>query len=286
MDFKAVFMGVAFVVMWSSAFTSARIIVADAPPLAALAARFFLTGIAGVGIAWVLGQRWHFTRAQWKSIVIFGLCQNAAYLGLYFLAMQTVEASLASVLAASMPLVVALISTLFLRETPRPLAIFGLVTGFAGVLIIMGTRLSQGSDLVGIGMCIVGTVALAVATLAVRSVNAGKNVLMVVGLQSFVGGAVLAVLSPIIDTYTINVSAKLIWAFLYTTFIPGLLATWVWFLLVNRIGTVKAAAFHFLNPFFGVAIAAALLGETVGVGDLVGVATIMVGILAVQLSKG
>ncbi|MBU2936059.1 DMT family transporter [Pacificibacter marinus] len=278
-------MGVAFVLMWSSAFTSARIIVADAPALASLSLRFFMSGIVGVGLARALGQSWIFTRQQWRAIIIFGVCQNAAYLGLYFLAMRSVEASLASVLASSMPLVVALLSILFLRTLPKPIALLGLGIGFLGVLLIMGTRLSAGSDMVGVLMCIVGTVALAIATLSLRSVGAGSNVLMVVGLQSLVGSLVLGVLSPLIDTYEITMSAQLVGAMLYTTFVPGLFATWLWFKLVERIGTIKGAAFHFLNPFFGVAIAALVLGEQVNGWDLVGVVTIMVGILAVQLSK-
>ena len=40
MDLRALFMGVAFAAMWSSAFATARIIVAGAPPLHALALRF------------------------------------------------------------------------------------------------------------------------------------------------------------------------------------------------------------------------------------------------------
>ncbi|MFT6424792.1 MAG: drug/metabolite transporter (DMT)-like permease [Celeribacter sp.] len=284
-DFKAILMGVAFVLMWSSAFTSARIIVADAPALASLSLRFFMSGVVGIGLARALGQSWTFSRPQWRAIVIFGVCQNAAYLGLYFLAMRSVEASLASVLASSMPLVVALLSILFLRELPKPIALLGLAIGFLGVLLIMGTRLSAGSDTVGVLMCVVGTVALAVATLAVRSVGAGRNALMVVGLQSLIGSVVLGLLSPLVDTYEINMSSQLVIAMLYTTFIPGLLATWLWFKLVERIGTIKGAAFHFLNPFFGVAIAAVILGEQVNVWDLVGVVTIMIGILAVQLSK-
>ena len=74
-------------------------------------------------------------------------------------------------------------------------------------------------------------------------------------------------------------------AFIYTTLAPGLLATWIWFSLVGRIGAVRAATFHFLNPFFGVAIAAALLGERLGMIDIIGVTIITLGILAVQLSK-
>ncbi|MEM5476631.1 DMT family transporter [Pacificibacter sp. AS14] len=284
-DSKAILMGVAFVLVWSSAFTSARVIVADAPALAALSLRFFMSGVVGVGLARALGQTWSFSRQQWRAIIIFGVCQNAAYLGLYFLAMRSVEASLASVLASSMPLVVALLSILFMRTFPKPIALLGLVIGFLGVLLIMGTRLSAGSDAVSVLMCIVGTVALAVATLSLRSVGAGSNVLMVVGLQSLVGSLVLGVLSPVIDTYELNMSSQLVVAMLYTTFVPGLFATWLWFKLVERIGTIKGAAFHFLNPFFGVAIAALVLGEQVNGWDLVGVATIMVAILAVQLSK-
>lgn len=285
MDFKALLMGLAFVFIWSSAFTSARIIVADAPALASLSLRFLMSGVAGVFLARALGQTWNFTREQWRGIVIFGVCQNAAYLGLYFLAMRSVEASLASVLASSMPLVVALLSMLFLGERPRPLAALGLGVGFLGVLLIMGTRLSAGSDVIGVLMCAIGTIALAVATLSLRSVGAGSNVLMAVGLQSLVGSVVLAVLSPLVDVYHVTMSTKLVGAMLYTTFVPGLFATWLWFKLVERIGTVKGAAFHFLNPFFGVAIAAALLGERVSVWDIAGVVTIVIGILAVQMSK-
>jgi len=76
-----------------------------------------------------------------------------------------------------------------------------------------------------------------------------------------------------------------VYAFIYTTLVPGLAATVIWFLLVNRIGTVKASTFHFLNPFFGVAVAAVILGEAMGPFDFAGVIIITIGILAVQLSK-
>ena len=67
--------------------------------------------------------------------------------------------------------------------------------------------------------------------------------------------------------------------------VSGVVATMIWFILVRRIGATRAATFHFLNPFLGVAIAAAVLGERVSARDLVGVAIIMAGILAVQLSR-
>jgi len=129
-------------------------------------------------------------------------------------------------------------------------------------------------------------VALTIATLAMRSASAsGGNVMMTVGLQMAVGSIVLLPFALIFETPEFDMSQRLFWAFTYTTLAPGLLATWIWFLLVARIGATRAATFHFLNPFFGVAIAAALLGEQLSLADIIGVAIIAGGILAVQLAR-
>ncbi|MDW4549004.1 DMT family transporter [Defluviimonas sp. D31] len=285
MDIRAIFMGLAFALMWSSAFTSARMIVADAPPLTALSLRFLISGLIGVGIARAMGQSWRLSRGQWRSVAVFGLCQNALYLGLNFVAMQWVEASLAAIIASTMPLLVALLGWLFFGERVRPLGLAGLVAGVAGVAIIMGSRLTGGVSLPGIALCGAGALALAVATLTVRGTSSKGNVLMIVGLQMFVGAGVLAVAAVLTESWQVNWTPRLGLAFAYTTLVPGLIATWVWFRLVDRIGAVRAATYHFLNPFFGVAVASVLLGETLGLADIVGVVIVAAGILAVQLSK-
>ncbi len=285
MDIRAILMGLAFAVMWSSAFTSARIIVASAPPLSALALRFLISGLIGVAIARALGQSWRLTPLQWRATIIFGLCQNALYLGLNFVAMQTIEASLAAIIASTMPLLVGLASWLFLSERIGRLGTAGLVAGVVGVSIIMGTRLQGGADLYGVALCVVGVVALTFATLSVRGATSGGNFLMIVGLQMLVGSVALGGVAAATESLDIAWSWTLVAAFLYTTLVPGLAATLVWFRLVHRIGAVKAATFHFLNPFLGVAIAALILGETLGLWDIVGVTIVTAGILAVQLSR-
>lgn len=285
MEMRAILWGLAFSLMWSSAFTSARIIVMDAPPLTALSVRFLISGLIGIGIALAMGQTWRLTRPQWAATVLFGLCQNAIYLGLNFVAMQTVEASLASIVASTMPLLVALAGWLIFRETIGWLGIAGLLLGAFGVVIIMGTRMSAGVDLFGLALTGIGVLGLTFATLAVRGTGGGGNMVMVVGLQMLVGAAVLAPFGLWLEEPVVNFSTPFVIAFLYTTLFPGLIATLVWFHLVNRIGMVRAATFHFLNPFFGVLVAAVFLSEVVRPADMMGVAVIMVGILAVQLAR-
>ena len=285
MDIRAMLLGLAFAFMWSSAFTSARIIVADASPLFSLSARFFLSGLIGIAIARYLGQTWRLTSGQWRATILFGICQNALYLGLNFVAMQWIEASLAAIIASTLPLLVALMLWLWWKENPGILGVAGLVAGFAGVAMILGARLTGGVDPLGVLYCGLGALALAFATLSVRGATSGGNVMMIVGLQMLIGGAILLVAALVFETPMLHPTWPLAIAFLYTTLVPGLLATWVWFQLVNRIGATRAATFHFLNPVFGVAVAAVLLGENLGPLDLVGVAVVTAGILAVQLSR-
>lgn len=285
MDIKAILMGLAFAAMWSSAFTSARIIVEFAPPLTALALRFLMSGVIGVSLAWALGQSFRLSRRQWFGVLIFGVCQNALYLGLNFVAMQTIEASLAAIIASTMPLLVALAGWLILGQRIRPMGIAGLVAGVIGVALIMGARLQGEVDMFGIALCAIAVVSLTIATLAVMGASSGGNVLMIVGLQMLVGSAILWGPALALETFDVTWNWQLIVAFIYTTLIPGLVATWVWFILVGRIGAVKASTFHFLNPFLGVATAAVFLSERLGMIDVVGVLIIAGGILAVQLSK-
>ena len=285
MDIRVLLAGLGFAFMWSSAFTSARIIVAAAPPLTALSLRFLISGLLGILIARLLGQSWSLTPRQWRATIVFGICQNALYLGLNFVAMQTVEASLAAIVASTMPLLVALAGWAFFKERVSPLGLGGLVAGVIGVVIIMGARLQVGVDMGGLFLCILGVIALTFATLMVRGATSGGNFLMIVGLQMIVGSAVLGVAAISLEDVRVDWSWQLIAAFAYTTLIPGLAATLVWFWLVNRVGAVKAATFHFLNPFLGVAIAAVILGEHLGLRETLGVCVIAAGILAVQISK-
>ena len=285
MDIRSLVMGLGFALMWSSAFSSARIIVANAPPLGALSIRFLISGIIGVLIARWLGQTFQLTKAQWKATIIFGIFQNALYLGLNFFAMQTIEASLASIIASSMPLMVAFAGWIIFRERLSSLGALGLFLGFFGVAVIMGVRIEIGADLFGIVLCLLGAAALTIATLAVRGASAGGSVMMIVGLQMIVGSICLGFVSLVFEDMSVTWDWPFVLAFIYTMLVPGLLATFIWFKLVNRIGAVKAATFHFLNPFFGVLIANIILEEEISGRDFIGVLIITGGILAVQWSK-
>jgi len=286
MDFRSILMGVSFSFIWSSAFTSAKILVTAASPLMVLSLRFFISGLLGIALARMLGQKIQLNKGEWTVVVIIGISQNAIYLAFNFIAMQWIEASLAAIIASLLPLVVAAVCWIFMGEKIGLKGVLGLTVGFGGVLVIMLDKLSGSSASLGMTLCLIGVAALAGATLYVgRMMSLNNNVVMIVGLQMLVGSITLFPFSLIFETWNIEWSTSFVLAFLYTTLVPGLLGTLIWFFLVRRIGPVKAATFHFLNPFFGVLVAALILSEPLSMRDGIGVTIIMAGILLVQLSR-
>ena len=282
-DPVAMAMGIGFALMWSSAFTSGKVALADAPPLLLLTVRFLISGLVAIGLAFALGQRLPERRIHWGLIVLLGICQNSLYLGLFFVAMTTVPAGLASIIASTMPLIVAAAGVLFFGERMRWIGAVGLALGFGGAAFIMQNRLGGDLEAYGLVLCLIGVGALAAATLVVRHADLGSGLLMVVGLQMLVGSVTLAPFGVALESFAqVTVTPSLIIAFLYTTLVPGVVATIVWFSLIRRIGAARASAFHFLNPAFGVAVAWLVLREPFGIDDLIGVAIVALGILLVQ----
>lgn len=284
-DALSLAMGLFFVLAWSSAFTSARIVVADAPPFLALSVRFLISGSLAVALAFAWSQSLPRGRRAWVSLALFGVCQNTLYLGLNFAAMQRMGASNAVLIASMLPMTVAACRILIFRERLPLLAAAGLGLGVAGLALVAAGRLGGGLDLFAVALSLAGLAALTAATLLVRGASNEGNVLMIVGLQMLVGAVTLLPLSLFFETWEVRWSVPLALAFTYTTLVPGLFATLVWFLLVRRVGETAAASFHFLNPCFGVAIAAIILSEPVTRADIIGVAIIMAGILAIQRAR-
>lgn len=284
MKFRDLILGLSFALIWSSAFTSARISMFDAPPFLLLSVRFFVSGFIAIGLAYIVGQSINFSKSEWSAIFIFGVCQNTIYLGLNFVAMQWIDASLAATIASLLPLVVTIFLWLFFKEQLTALGLIGLVVGLLGLMLIVYPTLQNSFNIVGILFCLIGVLALAIATIVVRN-STNKNMIMMIGIQMMVGSFTLLPLSIAFEVWEINLTLSLITSFLYTTIFPGLIATLIWFKLIYFIGPIKAAAFHFLNPFFGVLIANIILSESLFWQQAIGVLLVTMAILSLQISN-
>lgn len=275
--------GISFALIWSSAFSVAKILVAHTPPFTVSAIRFVVASALAGSIAIVLGQRIPRGAKSWRAIIILGLCQNTLYLGLFFTAMTRIPAGLAAIIASSLPLIVAALAPFVANERIGAVRIVGLLSGFGGVIWIMSARLGGGIDPFGVVLAMIGVLALTVATLTVKRVEFGTGLMMVVACQMLVGGIGCIPVALLVEDFTrFDISGTVIAAFAYQVIMPGIVATLLWFTLVKLITAAGASTFHFLNPIFGVAIAHAMLGEPVSPSDGLGVALVAAGILIVN----
>ena len=286
MDIRSLLLGISIAIMWASAFTACRILMVNAPPFLVLASRFFISGILAISIAFWCGQKIEFSRREWYTILSIGLLQNTVCTALNFTAMQWVTASLAAIIASMLPIIIAIYSWIFQGNKIGLIGKLGLFLGLAGVSLILYDKSHNETNFLGLVLCVFAVLGFAWASIIVsNSLKNNNNLFMIVGLQMIVGSVSLFPLSIFFETWTIKFSSIFIISFAYLILIPGLIGTLSWFYLIIKIGGTKASTFHFLNPFFGVAIASAVLSEPLTSRDWIGVVIIMLGILAVQYNR-
>ena len=216
MNIRALLLGLIFVIIWSSAFTSARIIVLYSSPLAALSIRFFISGLIGVFIALALGQSLSL-QVSMAGNFCFGLCQNALYLGLNFVAMQSIEASLAAIIASTMPLMVAFAGWLFVSGAFRLLGSWSSAWVFWGNDNYVG-QIKPLCRYFWFGALCHWSTSAYCSTLTLKDASSGGNIMMIVGLQMLIGSAALAVFCLLFENIHFSLNSSFVLAFAYTTF--------------------------------------------------------------------
>ena len=286
MEFKHILLGVGFALIWASAFPSAKIAVQFSPPFLFLFLRFSFAGLFSILLGTYLGQSLQLDTRSLVWITVFGFIQNGLYLGLIFLALTKIDSNVSVIIASILPLTVAFFSWVFFKSRLSLLGLSGLFVGLIGVLLIMVQRIEKEYEILGITLCIMGLLATTFSTLIITKININKNnILIVVGLQMVAGSFFLLPLSYFFEVWSISFNMTFLFTFLYIAAFPGIIGPVIWFYLQKEIGAVKYSSFHFLVPFFGIAISYFLLGETLTFSDMIGVLVIILGLYFVNRDK-
>lgn len=274
--------GTAFSLLWSSAFIAGKIGLAVSGPLTLLAFRFLLAGaLLWLGLH-LAGRR---LERPLGTTLAAGLLTNASYLGLTYLGMATVPAALTAILVCTAPLVTTVLAAAWLGERLRPRAIAGLLLAFGAVLAIMGRRLHlDGLDPWAVGAICAGSLALAGGTLLNRRVVGRVDPWQAATAQLLAAGLALLPLAGWREGWHLEPGLAFFGSLLYQAGPVSIGTTLMMLWLVRHGGAGRASSFHLLNPFFSIALAAALLGETVGTADLLALIP-LVGGMALALPR-
>jgi drug/metabolite transporter (DMT)-like permease len=273
-----------YIVLWSSAFVPSKIGVLGSSPLWFLVVRFAVSGVIALVIARALGARLPTTRRGWVSVAVLGILGNAVYLGCTYEALRHMSAGIGAIVTSTNPIVLALIAPWALREPLTRNKILGMILGFGGVVAIMIVRTGSGTANIGdTGLAFVGVLGSVAATIVFKRWCGDLDLRAVTGLQLLAAGIVLLPLAIVFEGAPHAIwSTQLVVSFWYVVLVMSVGASLLWFWLLTHGEASRVTAYYFLTPVFGLAIAALVLHEPVGVRDVGGLVGIALGIALVQ----
>jgi drug/metabolite transporter (DMT)-like permease len=280
---RVVALAIAFCLLWISAFIAGKFGLRSAPPLLFLSVRFALAASVTLIIASVLRHRFPRTGREWFVIAVLGLLNNTLYLGLSFFGLKSVSAGLVTIIASTNPLLTAVLAYWVLDEGLGLRKLVGLGLGVAGVTLIMRHRIAAGmDDGMGVMLVVLGTAAMAAATVLFKKERSQVSLLVVNALQLLFGSlGLLPVALCLEDPGAIHVDMRFILAQAHLVLAVSLLAMIIWFRLLEKTTASNASALHFINPAIGMFLGWLLLGEHISPSDFVGIIPVAFGIALV-----
>ena len=283
-------LGLAFCTLWSSAFSVGKFAVQVAPPLTFLAIRFGIAFLVMWAVLIVMKRGLPKDRKDMWTAIWLGILNNAAYLGLCFIAFRTTSSSMVALIASLMPLVTAALAWPVLGEALTVRKVAGLVLGTVGAWYILWNRLGgdlQVDDPFGFGLATIGMICLAFGTVLYKKRGAHADPLAMNAVQALSASVVLIPAAFLLEDMTaITFGWTFIWTQAYTAIIMTFGALLLWFALIRQAGAAAASTFHFLNPGIAMLIAWLALNETITVPDVTGLIPVAIGILMVNWPSG
>ena len=265
-------------VIWGSTYLAIRVLVRTVPPLYGAGARFM---VAGVLMLAFLGRRsLKVNRRELLACAVVGTLLAGGGNGLVTVAEQDVPSGLAAVLIASVPLWIVVFRALA-GDRIRRAALFGVLTGFAGVALLLLPGNGGGAPLGPSLVIIAAAVSWGFGSFISGSVGLPRDGLVTTGWQMLFGGTVLALAGAISGEHVGTPSAESIWAWVYLVVIGALVAYTSYTWLLRNAPIQLVSTYAYVNPVVAVILGALILNESVGVVTVLGTAVIVASVAAI-----
>jgi drug/metabolite transporter (DMT)-like permease len=273
----------AFCLLWASAFSVAKLAMADCPPLLLLTIRFLLAGVVVLGAAAVFGTPLRLGRRNLLVFTALGIANQAVYLGLGYVGMRSISSGLSALVISANPVLVGVLAAVFLSERMTWRKAAGLLLGVGGVAFVVGSRLSVGTDhAVGIAFTIAALLSLVSGTILFKRLAPTGGFWVGNGVQSLAAGlATLPFAMSFERVGDIVPTWHLFAAMAYLILFVSVFAYVLWFEMLTVSGATAASSYHFLMPPLGMLFGWLLLGEQVALTDLAGILPVALGIYLV-----
>lgn len=285
--FLSVVAGFMFAVLWSSASAATKIGLAAAQPFVIAVPRFFIAAFCMLLITHVILKKPLPAKHELKKLAVYGFLNVTVYLGLYVIAMQHVSAGLGSLFVGTNPVMISIITAVWLRQPLNFKTIISLILCSVGIVIAAYPLLLDSyATTAGLLILLVSMISYSAGALYFsRSTWNQMHILTINGWQTLLGGIFL--LPFLFTSFNANENVfDLRWlgSVLWLAIPVSIFAVQLWLYLL-RADPVKASFWLFLCPISGFCIAALLMNEPITTYTIAGVAFVIAGLYIVQRQK-
>jgi probable blue pigment (indigoidine) exporter len=262
-------------IVWGSTYLVTTEFLPPDRPLLVGALRALPVGLVIVAAYGRLPKGW-----WWWRVAALGVLNIGLFFALLFIAAYRLPGGIAATLGAIQPLLVAGLAWLLLSQQPTIRTLLSGVAGVFGVgLLVLGPGVQL--DPVGIVAALGGAVSMAAGIVLAKRWVRPVPLLLFTGWQLVAGGAVLAVLSLLLEGLPPKLTLTNVAGFTYLGLIGTGLAYALWFKGIETLG-VSVSFLGLLSPVVATVLGYVGLGQSLTMTQVIGAAIVLGSVLGGQ----
>jgi len=275
--------------IWGFAFYLIAIALRSFPPITLVTLRLIIGALA-----LTLLMRWQGLSLPreplwWWYFSLLAIQGNLIPFSLISWAETEIPSSQAGLIMALMPISTMVLAHYFVaHEQLTSRRVIGVVLGFGGVLVLVGSQVVSGMGGAGLWAqlaCVLATFAYAVNAVYVKRLPKING--LVVGAGSLIAGSILFTpVALLVDQpWTLQITAESWLAIVALGLLATGLATWLYFIIINDCGPNFISVINYLIPVISFAAGVVLLSEPADLSKFIGLVFVFLGIAISQPRK-
>ena len=262
-----------------------KLAIREVSPALLVAIRVLLGFLFGIIVILIQRVKLPRTLKEWSPLLILGITNFAAPFFLITWGEKSIDSSVASILDATVPLFTIFIAHYFLNDDKVTLLkILGLLTGFAGVIILLSKDTgASSSTLFGEAAVVLASIFYAGSAVFIRKTTQNMPGILRSTIPMFSASIIMWITAFISESPVHLPELRLTWIdLLFLGIIGSGLAFLMAFYLIHEIGPTRSTMVTYIFPLGGVLLGVIFLNEQITWQLIMGGVLILLSLIVVN----
>jgi drug/metabolite transporter (DMT)-like permease len=276
--------------LWGTTFLGIRVAIETIPTLMVTSLRFTGAGAILLIVSLMAGARFPKGWRSWRDQAITGVVMVAIANTLVVWAEHALTSGLAALLAATIPIWMALLEWLTGATRLTPRKALGLAFGFGGVALLVAPEIGR-PDIsmkffLSVGAMQLSAICWNAGTLFSRRRQSEGDPTANGALQMLAGGLAVTIVALMTgQDLSVSFSTRSVLALLYLMIFGSVVAYSAYLYALTKLPPGKLSSYAYVNPLVAVLVGSAMLGELVTLRMIVAMVVILGGVAVIQTER-